>query len=59
VTGRGGSFTFHRDGQQVGTMKDSTFPNGRVVLGIFQEEPPDKDPFSVSFATIEVRAFAT
>jgi eukaryotic-like serine/threonine-protein kinase len=56
VTGRGGKFTFYRDGKEAGTMQDTTLGRGRVILGIFQEGPPDSDPFSVSFASVEVRS---
>jgi eukaryotic-like serine/threonine-protein kinase len=56
VVGRGGRFTFYRDGREVGTTQDSTLTRGRVILGIFQDGPPDSEPFSVSFSTVEVRS---
>jgi len=56
VSAHGTDLTFHRDGRPVGTWRDATFLQGRVVLGIFQDRPLEQPPFSVSFANVEIRA---
>jgi hypothetical protein len=56
VSAHGTDLTFHRDGRPVGTWRDATFLQGRVVLGIFQDKATDEPPFRVSFANVEIRA---
>ncbi|MGN9907350.1 serine/threonine protein kinase [Phytohabitans sp. LJ34] len=57
VSMQGTTITLERDGQQVGTVTDETFAEGRVVLGIYPETPNHQPPFTVAFNDVEVRAF--
>ncbi|MEV0567261.1 serine/threonine-protein kinase [Dactylosporangium sp. NPDC050588] len=56
ITAAGPNLTFTRDGQPVGSLTDTMFNKGRVVLGIFQESKPETPPpYSVLFSNIEIR----
>jgi hypothetical protein len=57
VSMQGTTIALARDGQQIGTMEDTTFQEGRVVLGIYPETPDHEPPFTVAFNNVEVRAF--
>ncbi|MFC0529660.1 serine/threonine-protein kinase [Phytohabitans kaempferiae] len=57
VSMQGATITLERDGQVVGTVRDTTFQEGRVVLGIYPETPDHEPPFTVAFSNVEVRAF--
>jgi eukaryotic-like serine/threonine-protein kinase len=54
LSASGGNLVLYRGGKQVGTWQDTKFDKGRLVLGIFHKSP-DRPPFSVSFANIEIR----
>jgi hypothetical protein len=58
VSAHGTELTFHRDGRPVGTWRDATFLQGRVVLGIFQDATASQPPYRVSFANVEIRTAA-
>ena len=57
VSMQGTTIALERDGQQVGTVRDETFGEGRVVLGIYPETTEHEPPFTVAFNNVEVRAF--
>ena len=57
VSMQGTTIALERDGQEVGTVEDTTFREGRVVLGIYPETPDHEPPFTVAFNDVEVRAF--
>jgi eukaryotic-like serine/threonine-protein kinase len=57
VSMQGTTITLERDGQQIGTVEDTTFREGRVVLGIYPETPDHEPPFTVAFNNVEVRSF--
>ncbi|GAA4448007.1 hypothetical protein GCM10023170_030300 [Phytohabitans houttuyneae] len=57
ISMQGTTITLERDGQQVGTVQDSTFTVGRVVLGIYPETQDHEPPFTVAFSNVEVRTF--
>ena len=59
VSMQGTTIALERDGQQIGTVEDTTFREGRVVLGIYPETPDHEPPFTVAFNDVEVRAFAS
>jgi predicted Ser/Thr protein kinase len=58
VTVEGTTISVERDGDPVGTVRDATFAQGRVVLGIFSQAPDHTPPFTVTFANIEIRTFS-
>ncbi|MGN9911214.1 protein kinase domain-containing protein [Phytohabitans sp. LJ34] len=55
VSARGTTLAVERDGERVGTVEDSTFTQGRVVLGIFPDAGDEEPPFRVAFANVEIR----
>ncbi|MGI5186332.1 serine/threonine protein kinase [Dactylosporangium sp. CA-152071] len=56
IAAAGTNLTFTRDGRPVGSLTDTMFNKGRVVLGIFQESKPETPPpYSVLFSNIEIR----
>lgn len=57
ISVQGTTIALERDGVQVGTVRDTTFARGRVVLGIFADTPDRQPPFSVAYNNVEVRAF--
>ncbi|BCB82286.1 hypothetical protein Pflav_086960 [Phytohabitans flavus] len=57
VSMQGSTIALERDGQPVGTVQDTTFSEGRVVLGIYPETPEHQPPFTVAFNNVEVRSF--
>jgi predicted Ser/Thr protein kinase len=57
VSMQGTTIALERDGQQVGTVQDATFVEGRVVLGIYPDTRDHEPPFTVSFNNVEVRSF--
>ncbi|HEU4422139.1 MAG TPA: serine/threonine-protein kinase [Pilimelia sp.] len=55
ISAQGTDLLFFRGEEQVGAWQDSTFTEGRVVLGIFGQGGPNQPPpYSVSFADIKV-----
>ncbi len=54
ISVRGDNITLYRNGKQLGVLADSTFPRGRVVLGISEADSQDRPPYVVSFANIEI-----
>jgi hypothetical protein len=55
VTAKGTTITVERDGERVGAVEDSTFRQGRVVLGISSDAGEEEPPFRVAFANVEIR----
>ncbi|GLI02490.1 serine/threonine protein kinase [Phytohabitans aurantiacus] len=55
ITVRGSSIALDRDGYRIGELSDTTFTEGRVVLGIYPEITEHQPPFSVAFTNVEVR----
>ncbi|WP_239165067.1 serine/threonine protein kinase [Actinoplanes palleronii] len=53
ITAKGDEFIFTHDGKELGTWQDSTFTEGRVVLGVLNTS--DHLPASVSFNDIDIR----
>jgi hypothetical protein len=56
IIAHGTELSFDRAGKPVGTWRDASFLQGRVVLGIFPVDPAAQPPFTVSFANVEIRA---
>ena len=55
ITAEGPRLTFTRDGEEIGTYKDSRFTRGRVVFGLLNMST-DRSPARVSFNDVEIRA---
>jgi hypothetical protein len=55
ITAEGSNLSFSRDGEQIGTWRDSRFARGRVVLGILNRSA-DQPTTRVSFTDVEIRA---
>jgi eukaryotic-like serine/threonine-protein kinase len=55
ITAKGSRLTFTRDGEEVGTWKDSRFTKGRTVLGVLNTSS-NQSTARVSFNDIEIRA---
>jgi len=55
ITADGPRLTFTRDGEQIGSRKDSLFASGRVVFGVLNMSP-DGSTARVSFNDVEIRA---
>jgi hypothetical protein len=51
----GDELTFTRDGEPVGEWQDSTFSEGRVVLGIVGKKSAEP-PFRVSYTDLTIDA---
>jgi eukaryotic-like serine/threonine-protein kinase len=54
IVADGADLRFYRDGALVGGWSDSTFPTGRIGLGLLQMRPEVRPPYRVSFTNIEV-----
>ena len=55
ITADGPQWTFTRDGEQLGTWKDTKFASGRLVFGVLNMTT-DRSPARVSFNDVEIRA---